>query len=316
MLLTNFTTMFLIPQQLRIFQRIFIPTNMETAEYWPMPWEYGIWNATIASLQFWAEDLNPITLGIASECVYTTFFWTPTSHILWQLSEEVLFECFVLALNAAFTQQLSLEDEGYESGSNNDLPTPLWKTPCILHVSSMEHAYFDPAHTMPCHPADTPHYNTQPASPRPVHHCLMFLSDSSESDQDPDGSSDNDQNPDTAQTYSTYSDMEDSTSEYSDAEEDFQTVPMDDEHWTTEIAPERTFCIHENGLPNNICQYPCLYGNNNDNSVSYMDSLDLSKISDYEDYMLTTSNEEELPGLEELPYWTLVCLNTYLTFKS
>ena len=132
---------------------------METAEYWPMACKYGIWNAAIAALQFWAEDLNPITLGIASEHVYTTFFWTPTSHTLCQLS-EALFGCFVLALNAAFTQQLSLADEGYESGSNNDLPTPLWKTPCIHHVSSMEHASFDPAHTMPHHPADTPHYNT------------------------------------------------------------------------------------------------------------------------------------------------------------
>ena len=99
---------------------------METAEYWPMAHEYGIWNATIASLQFWAEDLNPITLGIASECVYTTFFWTPTSHTLHQLPKDVLFGCFVIALNAAFTQQLSLADEGYKSGSNTaDLPTPL-----------------------------------------------------------------------------------------------------------------------------------------------------------------------------------------------
>ena len=45
-------------------------------------------------------------------------------------------------------QQLSLADEGYRSGSNSaDLPTPLQKTPCIHHVSSMEHASFDPAHT-------------------------------------------------------------------------------------------------------------------------------------------------------------------------
>ena len=102
---------------------------METAEYWPMACKYAIWNAAIASLQFWAEDLNLITLGIASECIYTTFFWTPTSHTLCQLSEDVLFGCFVIALNAAFTQQLSLADEGYESGSNTaDLPTPLWKT--------------------------------------------------------------------------------------------------------------------------------------------------------------------------------------------
>ena len=54
---------------------------------------------------------------------------------------------------------------------------------------------------------------------------------------------------------------QDSSPEHSDEEEDFQTVPMDDEHWMTDMVPERTFCIHENGLPNNVCQYPCPYGN-------------------------------------------------------
>ena len=66
------------------------------------------------------------------------------------------------------------------------------------------------------------------------------------------------------------------------------------------MVPERTFCIHENGLPNNVYQYPCPYGNNN--TASYMDNLDLSDISDYEDNMMTTSDDEELPGLEEVPY--------------
>ena len=79
----------------------------------------------------------------------------------------------------------------------------------------------------------------------------------------------------------------------------FQTVPLDDEHWTLEIVPERTFCIHKNGLPNKLCQHPCPYGSND--TVSYMDSLDLSDISDYEDYMVTSS-DEELPGMEEVPY--------------
>ena len=36
-----------------------------------------------------------------------------------------IFGCFVIALKAAFTQQLSLADEAYKSGSNTDLPTPL-----------------------------------------------------------------------------------------------------------------------------------------------------------------------------------------------
>ena len=86
----------------------------------------------------------------------------------------------------------------------------------------------------------------------------------------------------------------------SDDDKDFQTVPTDDEHWTTEMVPERTFCIHENGLPNNVCLYACPYGYNG--TPSYIDSLDLSDISDLEDHFLTTSDEEELPGLEEVPY--------------
>ena len=269
--------MFLILLPLE-FSRNFTTTTMETAEYWLMACEYAIWNAAIASLQFWAEDLDPITLGIASECIYTTFFWTPTSHTLHQLSEDVLFGHFVIALNAAFTQQLSLADEGYESGSNTaDLPTPLQKTPCIHHVSSMEHASFNLAHTTPCSTATITHHSSPQTPTRPVHCCLSFTSDSSEDDQDPD-----------------------STPVHSDEEDNFQTVPLDDEHWMAEIVPERTFCIHENGLPNNVCQHPCPYGNSD--TVSYMDSLDLSDILDYEDYMMTTSDDEDLPGMEEVPY--------------
>ena len=67
-------------------------------------------------------------------------------------------------------------------------------------------------------------------------------------------------------------------------------VPLDDEHWISEETPERTFCIHEHGLPHNLCQYPCPYEHHN--TISYMDSLDLSDISDYEDYMVTSSDEE------------------------
>ena len=200
---------------------------METAEYWLMAREYSIWNAAIASLQFWAEDLDPVTLGIASEHVCTTFFWTPTSHMLCQLSEDVLFGCFVIALNAAFTQQLSLADKGYESGSDtNDLPMPLQKTPCILHVSSMDHASFNPVSTTPHSTVTTTHCSTVTTTPRsmpqtpdrPVHQCLSF-------------SSDTDHTPDSTPACSDSSDAE---------EEDFPTVPLDDEHWTLEIVPERT----------------------------------------------------------------------------
>ena len=182
--------------------------------------------------------------------------------------------------------------EGYESGSDTvDLPTPLKKPPCIHHMSSMENASFNPVCTTP-HSAVTVTPCSSPQTPtRPVHHHLSFNSSS-------------DQDPDSTPVCSNSSDDEDldSTSVYSDSpdeEEDFPTVPLDDEHWTSEIVPERTFCIHENGLPNNICQYPCPYGSND--TVSYMDSLDLSDILDYEDYMVTSS-DEELPGMEEVPY--------------
>ena len=76
--------------------------SMNTADYWLMAREYSTWNADIASLQFWTEDLDPVTLGRATECVYTTFFYLPVSHTLHQQSNETLFGCFVIALNAAF----------------------------------------------------------------------------------------------------------------------------------------------------------------------------------------------------------------------
>ena len=67
-----------------------------------------------------------MTLGIATEHVYTTFFYTSTNHTLCQQSDETWFGHFIIAPNAAFNQQLLLADEGYESGSYTiDLPTLL-----------------------------------------------------------------------------------------------------------------------------------------------------------------------------------------------
>ena len=58
----------------------------------------------------------------------------------------VLFGCFVTRLNAAYESKLTLEDEGYESGSENfNIPTPLKRTSKIHHVSSDENISFGPA---------------------------------------------------------------------------------------------------------------------------------------------------------------------------
>ena len=253
------------------FYRTFTATTMDTADCWLMAQDYSIWNAVIASLQFWTENLDPDTLGRATEHVYTTFFYTSTSHTLCQQSDETLFGCFIIALNTAFKQQLSLTDEGYESGSDTiDLPTPLQKTPCIHHVSSMEHASFNPV--------PTTLHSTLQTPPRPVCRHLSF------------SSADNH----TLDSTSVCSDSLDD-----EEEDDFQMVPLDDEHWTSEKTPEKTLCIHKHGILHALCQYPCPYVNYN--TLSYMDSLDLSDISDYEDYK-GTSSDEEILGMEEVPY--------------
>ena len=134
----------------------------------------------------------------------------------------------------------------------------------------MEHTSFNPVLT-------TPH-STPQTLPRPVCRCLSF------------SSADN-YTPDSTPVYSDSSD--------DDEEEDFQMVPFDDEHWTSEETSDRTLCIHKHGLPHGLCQYPCPYMNYN--TISYMDSLDLSDISNYENYMVT-SIDEEILGMEEVPY--------------
>ena len=86
---------------------------MDVADYWLMAREYLIWNAAVASLQFWTADLNMTTLSIAMEEVYSAFFYTTSTYTLHQQSDKILFSHFVTTLNAAFEQKLALEDKGY-----------------------------------------------------------------------------------------------------------------------------------------------------------------------------------------------------------
>ena len=130
---------------------------MNIADYWLMAREYSTWNAAIALLQFWTADLDPVTLGRATEEVYLAFFYSSSSHTLHQQPNEILFGHFVITLNATFDQQLSLADEGYESILDIiDLPTLLRKTQRIHHVSSIEHASFSPEPVTPQNMPQTP----------------------------------------------------------------------------------------------------------------------------------------------------------------
>ena len=45
---------------------------------------------------------------------------------------------------------------------------------------------------------------------------------------------------------------------------------------------------------------------------SYLDSLDLSDISDFEDYMVTSSNED-IPAFKDMPYWETLWFDLNIT---
>ena len=99
---------------------------MNVTDYWPMASEYSVWNATVAALQFCTADLKTHVLRSTIEQVYNAFFYSIYTHQLHEQSDEVLFSCFVTTLNAAFESKVTLEDEGYESGSENvNIPTLL-----------------------------------------------------------------------------------------------------------------------------------------------------------------------------------------------
>ena len=82
-------------------------------------------------------------------------------------------------------------------------------------------------------------------------------------------------------------------------EEDFQTVPLHNEHWDVEEIPDRHLCIHEHSLPHGLCPYPCPYSDYH--TSSYYDTLDLSDISEFEDLMTKSSNED-IPALKDIGY--------------
>ena len=87
--------------------------------------------------------------------------------------------------------------------------------------------------------------------------------------------------------------------EEEDMEEDFQTVPLDNEQWDMEEIPNRTLCVHEHALPHGLCPYPCPYVNYQ--TSSYYNTLDISDISEFEDIM-TTSSDEDIPPFKGIGY--------------
>ena len=209
---------------------------MNATDYWPIAREYSIWNTAVAALQFWTTALEAHVLSSTTEQVYNAFFYSTSTHLLCQQSDEILFGCFVTTLNAVYESKLRLEDEGYESGSENfNIPTPLRRTSKIHHVSSVENTSFDPA---PVTPFST---GARQSHCRPVHRRLTYSSseDDDETPTDEIPSSDSTQQvqycidalqqPSSKCTLNAYVNLKEE-----EEEEDFQTVPLDDEHWDME----------------------------------------------------------------------------------
>ena len=168
--------------------------------------------------------------------------------MLHQQSDELLFSHFVTTLNATFEGKLTLEGEGYDSGSKNfNIPTPLRQTSKIHHVSSEEHGSFNPDPVMPC---------SRGIRESPCRLVCRYLTFSSSEDDDDDTPMDETPSPhntlpvqhhaDTFQQLPSKCTLHVYTieTEKEDMEEDFQTVPLDDEHWDMEEIPERILCIH------------------------------------------------------------------------
>ena len=204
-------------------------------------------------------------------------------------------------LNATFESKLALEDKVYERSSENfNIPTPPRKTSKIHHISSVVNASFDP------HPV-TPHSTaTSQSLHRPVHRHLTYSS----SEDDDDTPTDEIPSPDSTPQVQYHIDaLQQPSSKYilnvyvsleeEGEEEDFQTVPLDDEHWDMDEISDRHLCIHEHSLPHGLCPYPCPYSDYT--SSSYYDTLDLSDISEFEDLM-TTSSDEDIPALNEVSF--------------
>ena len=277
---------------------------MDPVNYWPMAREYSVWNATIVALQFWTADLEAHILSSTIEQVYNAFFYSTHTCMLHQQSDEVLVGCFVTTPNATFESKLTLEDEGYNSGSKNfNIPTPIRRTSKIHHISSVEHASFDPDPLMPHSTA------IRESNCKPVCRHLTF---SSSKEDDDDALMDKIPSPNSTLAVQYHIDASQQSAskcilniyvtleaEKEDMEEDFQTVPLNDEHWDMEEIPDRPLCIHKHALSHELCLYPCPYVNYQ--TSPYYGRLDLSNISEFEDIMTRSSNED-IPPLEEIRY--------------
>ena len=89
-----------------------------------------------------------------------------------------------------------------------------------------------------------------------------------------------------------------SADEDKEEEEHFPTAPLNDDVWMEEPVPDRHLCIHEDSQ-HDLCLYPCPYSLEQLHLNYAPQYMDLSDISDFQDVIPTTS-DEDIPNLEDV----------------
>ena len=158
---------------------------------------------------------------------------------------------------------------------------------------------------------------SKPRQPHPVCHCLTFGGSNvknTSTDSSPLHGRTEQSSP--VQQHKLYHCTDDSFQDATNEEEGFPTAPLNDDVWLEEPVPVRHLCIHEQSQPNFLCSYPCPYHLDLPPLTpedTYHDTMDFNDISDSQDVM-TTTNNEDIPALDDvfgLWIWTVVWVNFY-----
>ena len=228
-------------------------------------------------------------------------------------------------LSDAFEWELALENKGYESGSESlNILTPLWRTPHLYHVSASESLSFDPATPLTTVHSHWAHSTQWHRSHSSVCQHLMFSNDKSPT---PDSTSlsrraelSSPAQQHMVHHHAPMPGTDDPLQDVTAEEEDFSPQP----HWMMTFGLKIQFWIdicvfmkshsHTSCVPVWGSRSFILYSLDlpppptEDTPASYYETMDLGDISDLQDVM-TMTRDEDIPDLDDvfgLWTWTMV----------
>ena len=306
-------------------------STMDALKYWPFAWEFSIWNARVTAPQFWTAALKPHILSNAIAQVYADFFYSDHTQQIQNLPEEILFGCFMTTLNDVLETELTQEDEGYESGSENfNILFPLSRALRIYHISMVEDLSFNLANF-----GQSPTTQEQHEWSSPCRHIYLsltccYLVFTSSDDESPMRASEwcspcsstkakswphrrGDLSPSvhhnlchhitpTTDWFLTTTWVDDTS-----CVEHFPRALLDDGVWAEEPILDGHLCIHERpDEPNHQCSYFCTYDSTTfrmdllqstpwNEAVLNYEQMDFSDISADLPDIVTTMSDDDIP---------------------